>query len=288
MCRMSRIAGVAVWAFVACLATGCGSRQDQGTNAKAGRIDPEPYRGDLEAAEAVLYKDAPASYSDGDQVSAALYRAASRAMAASGDPVQQEKARVLVAFAGEAGAVEDAGYALPDLGSLRARWCEVRAEVFRDADWFREADTGLESRQHPPRPRASAGDVHDVGKVVDRLSDLIRKGRRQAEDLGEPIYALEMIDRAGEVQIAHWQAWSRQWDEKLTDLARQLPPAPGLDDNGHYLLAYQNVAQAIADLRRVPSGAGAWPTPFRYQWERCFELAEQQLTAARQHLDQTF
>jgi hypothetical protein len=285
---MRSIAGMAVWVFVAGLAAGCGTRQDDGATAEAGRIDPEPYRNDLETAEAVLYKDAPVGYGDGDQVSAALYRAASRAMAASGDPVQQEKARVLVAFAGEAGAVEDAGYALPDLGGLRTRWCEVRAEVFRDAEWFHEADAGPAAGRSAARPRASAADVHDVGEVVDRLNDLIRKGRRQVEDLGEPVYALELVDREGEAQIAHWQAWSRQWNEKLTDLARRLPPAPGLDDDGHYLLAYQGVAQAIADLRRVPSGVGAWPTPFRYQWERCFELAEQQLDAARQHLDQTF
>jgi hypothetical protein len=285
---MRYMAGMVAWALVACLAAGCGTRQDDGANAEARRIDPEPYRQDLEAAEAVLYKDAPAGYNDADQVSAALYRAAGRAMASSGDPAQQEKARVLVAFAGEAGAVEDAGYALPDLGSLRARWCQVRAEVFRDADWFHEAGAGPEAGGQAVRPRASAADVHDVGEVVDRLNDLVRKGRRQVEELGEPVYALEMVDREGEAQIAHWQAWSREWSEKLTDLARRLPPAPGLDDDGHYLLAYQDVAQAIAALRRVPNGAGAWPTPFRYQWERCFELAEQQLGAARQHLDQTF
>ena len=277
------IAALAVPVLAALVLTGCGGGGEQ-AGATATRLDPELYRSDLEDVEAVLFKDEPADYGDGDRVSAALYRAAGRAMAAGCDPASQAKARVLVAFAGEAGAMEDAGYAMPDLGSLRARWREVRGEVFDRAEWFREADAGLAARQRPAPPRADADAVRDVEQVIERLRDLMRRGRRDVEQLGEPVYALELIGREGEAQIARWQAWSRRWDEQLTELARKLPPAPGLDDDGNYLVAYQNVAQALGALRRVPLGAGAWPTPFRYQWEECFELAERQLAAAGERL----
>jgi hypothetical protein len=276
----------AAWAvpiLIGLALTGCGDGGGE-AGATATRLDPELYRSDLEDVEAVLFKEEPADYGDGDRVSAALYRAAGRAMAADCDPASQARARVLVAFAGEAGAMEDAGYAMPDLGSLRARWHEVRGEVFDEAEWFREADAGLAARQRPVPPRADAGAVRDVERVIERLTDLVRRGRRDVEELGEPIYALELIGREGEAQIAGWRAWSRRWDEQLTGLARQLPPAPGLDDDGNYLVAYQNVAQALGALRHVPLGAGAWPTPFRYQWEERFELAERQLAAAGERL----
>lgn len=127
--------------------------------------------------------------------------------------------------------------------------------------------------------------VSDLTFVIQNLGDLIADGRRQCDALGDPRYEPGYADAKGKAQIAAWQAFARDWSDRLDRVASDLPDPPDMDAQPGASLAYQDVGRAVQELRLVPVGAGDWATPFESLWSSRFATAEHHLNAARARLE---
>ncbi len=117
------------------------------------RLDAELHRDSIRAVESVLYRSTPPEVGDGDRVSDALLRLA-ESLAPAGAPfVARQRVLRLYDLIGLASGMEDAGYALPDLGLLRNEWERQRDALFAPAPWFGRSGAPLVAAQ-TSRPAA--------------------------------------------------------------------------------------------------------------------------------------
>lgn len=249
-------------------------------------IAPEPYRDQILAVEALLYKKSPPEPGDYERVAEAVLQLHKKISEAdiSGPALKRVNRLLYLAARADLGGT---GYTLPDLKPFREDWEKVRGEVFIPADWFFSGGPEIGGAQTHLVPKADAQDVFALTRVIERLQDLIEEGRADAEELGEPEYDAEHVGFKGLRQIAEWHRWSTEWEGQISDIVGRLPEAAAWDGEPNYLLAYQDVERAIQELRFVPQGAGIWSTPFRYQWEARFSAAESSIQNAQSYLAQT-
>lgn len=278
---MSRFATVLTLIAAVTALAGCAGEPETGS--ATGLIAPESYRASIEAVEAVLYQPAPPDFGDPERAAAAVMDLYDAILERETDRRVRDAAATLIFTASRAD-ISDAGYAAPDLGPLRERWEEVRADLFGEADWFRSTTAGVAAARTPEPPTVDPADRQALERVIDRLGRLIDRGRRECADLGEPSYEPGMEGWEGRQQIDAWNRFHRDWDESVTDAARRMPPRPPLDGVMAFVSAYQDVERAVAELRHVPSGTGVWPTPFEYQWTGRLDTARRHLEAARASL----
>jgi len=251
---------------------------------KVATFDPETFRPQIEAVEAILYKETPPDYLETERVAGAIMLL-QRAMDERAQTYpERQAAQDLLFLAAHADATGEGGYALPDLSQTRRSWERYRDDVFGEADWFRTDSPGVAEAQKPKLPTVDPGQVYDLVRVIERLDDLIEEGEATCEDLGEPEYEPGYEGPEGRAQIAAWNAFYRDWDERLNDMARYLPPQPPFDGDTEYLMAYQEVTGAMNELRFVATGTGDWATPFAYQWDSRFRAARAGLESARGRL----
>ena len=250
-------------------------------------LDPTPYQAEIEAVESRIYKAAPAELADFDGIGTALLELGSSLAENVHNPQDRQYARQVLALAAHGEISGDAGYALPDMKAIRELWEAARDETFQPVDWFQEATAELVSAQTPAKPEVDWRRAFAVESSLDRLEELIRRGERDVERLGEPQYPLERPGLAGEAHVRRWNKWARAWDESINDAMYGLPPQPSPSDNPNFFHAIQSLGQAAGELRLVPYGAGSWPTPFRYQWEQRFGSARAAIAEAREYLAKT-
>jgi hypothetical protein len=244
-------------------------------------LDAEAHRESIRAVEIVLYRSTPAELGDGDRVADALLRlAAALAPPDAAFPVRQRALR-LYDLISLASAMGDAGYALPDLASLRPEWEKQRDALFTPAPWFGRTDAPLVAAQTPRPVAVDPAQVTRLRHTVRRLEALANTGEAEVRELGEPQYNIEAPGVSGRGQIARWNIWARRWDARLDDALRELGPRPSSDAELELVLAHQNTSQAANELRLVPQGVGDWPTPFRHQWESRFNAARRLLAERR-------
>lgn len=247
----------------------------------ADRLDAEAHREAIRAVESVLYRSTPPELGDGDRIAGALTRLASELAPADAPYLARRRALRLYDLIGLASGMGDAGYALPDLGLLRAEWEKQRDALFAPAPWFGQSGAPLVAAQTRQPAPVDPQEVTRLRHTVRRLERLADAGEAEVRALGEPDYALEAPGAAGRAQIERWNAWARSWDARVDDALRELPPAPRADAELALVLAHQNTSRAVNELRLVPQGAGDWPTPFRYQWESRFSAARELLAEPR-------
>ena len=269
--------------MVAATTIGCAAGSGDDAASRAGRINPTPFRAEIEALERVLYKTSPPDYGDAEAAASLLRRLHERVSGEAANPVIRGRVDEILFLASLADG-GDTGYALPDLGPTRERWEQIRAAVFAPADWFASGGDEIVSAQTRPAPTVTLQEVHELTLVIGRIERLVADGRRQCDELGEPQYSIEAPGAAGRAQIEGWRRWAREWDDAVNGVAAHLPPAPAWDGEPNYAVAYQEIERAIRELRLVPGGAGDWPTPFRYSWEQRFTAAGRALRAARESL----
>lgn len=266
--------------------SGCGGSGDQEAAVNPNAIDPGPYRAQIQAVESILYKESPPELFDCDRVARAMMDLHEMIVDTETNRVAVHEANRILFLSSRAD-IGDVGYAIPDLGPIRKEWEEVRSVVFAPADWFRTGGVEIAHAQTPPLPKADRRDVSALTRVIERLEAVIEDGRKDVEDLGEPVYSAERLGAEGRRQIAAWRQWASEWDEELDGIASRLPGQPAWSGEQNYVLAYQDVGGALHQLRLVPVGVGIWETPFRYQWDMRFSSAESCLGRARQYLENT-
>jgi len=249
-------------------------------------IDPAPHRGAIGRVEDVLYKRSPTAYGDAEAVENGVRRLADDLMRAEG-LLGRQAGLVLLGFAARTGARASTGYALPSLVDLREEWETVRASVFRPADWMRTAGPGLDRIQDPPPPPMDPRTDAVLAEAEGELRRLMLRGERRVERLGEPVYDPDVPGRSDGGQIRAWYAFAEAWREEIVAImapVRALDPAPDFGREPLRAEAVRALEEASEMLRRVPDGAGMWPTPFRPAWEARFRAANGALARARDQM----
>jgi len=243
-------------------------------------VEPAPHREAIERVEALLYRRAPAAPGDASAVESAVARLAEALLASEG-LAHRQAGMELLAFAARVGARDDVGYPPASLVDLRGEWETLRARIFRPAPWLRTAAPDLDRIQEPPAAAADPRSDEALRAAAGELERLLARGRREVERLGEPVYDIDTPGRADGGQIRAWHDWGARWREQLASAMApvwDLSPQPEDPLRAEALRALEDAHEL---LRRVPDGAGAWPTPFRPAWEARFRAASDALARAR-------
>jgi len=262
----------------------CSGGSGSGSSSAQAQFDPEVYRAEIQAVEAVLYKQSPPDYADPGRAAAALTQLFDAIDHNEPDRTKRQRAQTLMFLSSRADQT-DVGYAAPSLRATRDEWEKARHELFGDADWFRTSSPDVAAAQTRTVPRPTEGQVYELTRVIDRLDDVVRDGRRECDQLGEPVYEPGFEGAEGRVQVERWGRFAIEWNERLDDTAKSFPAAPALDGDVDFTMAYQGISNAFSELRAVPVGVGDWATPFAYQWQQHFASAEAYLSEARTRLE---
>lgn len=242
------------------------------------RLDPEPYRAQIGAVERLLYRATPAALGDGDRVAAALEELAQAIVQSAADPLLRQRGLRLYEAVGLASGLGDAGYALPDLGLVRAEWEKSRDALFSPAPWLGRVDAPAAPAERASRPaQPESADLVRVRHAARRLARLTDEGESEVLALGEPKYAPPSFDATARAQIEGWNIWARRWNARLDDALLGLPARLPANADSELRLAHRDALLAAEELRAVPQGAGAWPTPFRSEWQARFARARELL-----------
>src|SRR5574338_702341 len=101
-----------------------------------GRIDPAPYRGEIEATEALLYGPAPQGGDGWKELSKALLELHNAIVFRDTSALARETSQRLFFFSAQVDAAPRGKYGDEQLKVMRGVWEKIRAEQFASADWF--------------------------------------------------------------------------------------------------------------------------------------------------------
>ncbi len=281
-----------VAALIAVCGLGCGEVSESGAAADAhqvavtpalvdGKLDPTPYRAEIEKLEGALYLTRREKADDYETVGALVLELVNAIGATDSSRIGRVASGKLLFFSAQAQTGNEDPL-IDDLTIIQQQWEELRGEYFAPASWYRHgADDSVPvaGARVPDSGRMAA-----IERVVSKLEELVSAARLEVVALGEPKYTLESIDDAGKAQISQWQRWSRAWDQRVAKSSAGLPEYPGPNAPSDLLSALERVDVAVIHLERVDLARGAWATPFRKQWEEHFEKAEFALREARRYL----
>jgi hypothetical protein len=254
--------------------------------APARGLDPTPFRVQIEALEAVLYRESPPELGDPERVAALAAELAERVMAQPGvgrlagiGAMQR-----LMAFSAGAGAEGDAGYAAPDLARPRRAWESLRAELFAPAAWFQRSSPELVQAQRREAPRADVIVRDGLVAWADTLAALAAAGRTEMAAFGEQLVDAAEGSREEAELVRRWQDFARAWDARVARACQGAPPAPPWDDEPHVVQAHQLLGQAAHQLRMATVPNGDFAVPTRWWREQGLDGADAAIAEARGEL----
>jgi len=247
-------------------------------------IDPTPYRDTIQAIEAVLYRDAPADWSDPETVSSLAMQLGDRLYAGLGPLRGHQAMAELVDFAGAVGSQSESGYAAPELDAPRAAWETIRARWFRRAPWFGRTTARLVAAQRPAPPTASLVDLHELWKWAGAIETMVEGGRPAFDRFGEVHVDVAEGSQDERDLVARFQNFAKDWDGRVRGLGAQAPRRPSADGEPNLLFAYQALEEAVAQLALATTSEGDAAVPMKWWRTQCLDAATAHLDAAREFL----
>lgn len=260
-----------------------GGSPRQSIDPSSARLDSDRYQDEIEALESTLYQEAPPSMTDFMAISAALQDVSLAIADREVNPNAREVAGDVAMLAAGAD-VGESGFALPDIGEIRAEWESLRSRNFEHADWFREAASAPEGAEPDPALELDSSITADLLSAIDAIEALSETGRRACKELGEPFYEFEHPGAAGDEHIAKWNQFAREWEDDVSRVASRMPPPPAWNADVELTTAYQDVTSALRELRHATMGPGSWPVPFEGDWSARFDEATRLLEKSRSRL----
>ena len=272
---MGTFAKLAFCLVLAAASLGCrGETGNQDRTVVGETLDPEVYRAEIQALENDVYQPA----FDANVRSTVAIKLDDLA-----GKVAQEDGALTMLFCVEMRQLAQAVQLGRDAGYIRENWERIRCGLFEDAVWYRW-------RNSPTRPQAAShaqlpGDgqmKRDYEYVLRKLDELVERGKRDVERMGEPEEISTSYYRGDyKYLVEEWEDWADDWRAKLDRLEDDLPDQPSYQESAALRMAHGNLEKSMQWLNAVPVGRGQWSTPFRSHWEKCFRHAEDELDRAR-------
>lgn len=226
----------------------------------AQKLDPEPFRAQVEALETALFRTPIDETGDllvvSADVAAAAAELSSRIL--EEEPVHGLTAADLIARLGQAMPTDQV--ALADVQRARTQWLSVRKQQLHAADWFLSP---------PASGTATASDpVADYSDVAASLRAALEDGAAQAR--------ATLSAEGGTLPAGDgWRSFARDWSSQLDSLRSRLPRRPPADADARLLTAVQDLEQAMAQGRALAAETST-PDPSRFDAAVTLALRAQQ------------
>lgn len=243
----------------------------------AGKLDPESYRGLLEAVEAQVYPSQPPGFSHGSRI----FEAAVELSHAIRDKVENNPfvdARLvdhsmdILSYGQRMSASEGIGYAAFDLNTAQSEWQEVRERVFLPTDWFTTVDVTptiiAPASTLPVQPATDPAAIRALNDMALEMENLIRFARSTALPIGEPQSARDDWER---------RRMEEQWQNFRTAIGGRLRSAVNAVPEGRYRLSSDalRVRQYLANgITAIGSLVQSTSIPTRERRQRYIDQAE--------------
>lgn len=249
------------------------------------KLNPDPYRTQIMAMEKILYKRSPANWNDGDKIAD---QAMKLSMSVRGDRRSPKHAQAFIEicnFAQEADVVSDVGYAMPNLSELRAKWEPLRDAVFTHVSWFQGTTGWRTAVQSQSDQTDDAASIRALIRLCAEIESLISRGQQEAMAIGEAAVDAGALSPPARAEHQRWKQWCKGWLDRVQTVAEHFPERPGRDADINVIMVYQQLGQAIHDLRLVPIPAGSTTAvPRKYERERRFASASWHVQQAGEYL----
>jgi hypothetical protein len=247
-------------------------------------LDPDPYREQIRALEAVLYREGAADAATGSHVVYAARRLADAVHTNEAEPLATEASQEILAFAADIDQSDHVGFATLDLPAARASWAQVRGRLFVTAQWFAGLETSAGRRVVRAGPGAGGFLAANLRRLSDQVADLITAGREETAGFGEiGVDVPEPSEEAAQLR-SDWADWSRDWDRRVNALATVLPPSPAAGASSELVLAHQGLANVVHALRLLPTTTSDVGIPSPRERQERFDAADSTLQQARERL----
>lgn len=226
--------------------------------AAAEKLDPEPYRGQVESLETALFLTRIEETGDLLIVSGDIAAAAGELSSSilESDPTGGLAAADLIARLGQS--IPTDQVVQRDVETAQSQWLRIRKHQLQPADWFFSP---------PPPASPSAAEYSDVAAS---LRSSIEDGLEEVQGLAEATAvttpgAADPVegDPVGGDPVEGWRSFARDWRQQLDRLESRLPTRPPASADGRMLAAIQDLdlalgrARALAAATSPPDAADA-------------------------------
>ncbi len=207
------------------------------------KLDPEPYRGQIQALETALFRT-PLDETEDLLVASSNVRAATDDLSSAilrSEPIDGLTTADLIARIGQGVPADQV--VLTDIQRARDQWTRLRKQRFLSADWFTEPSAA------GAVPDTTAADFSSIAASVLAL---IEDGAVEVETLNDPGLSTGGDDGFEEDDSAlRWRTFARDWLDQLKSLQSRLPARPGAGAAGNLLVAIQDLEQAMRLARSL-------------------------------------
>ncbi len=243
-------------------------------------LDPSPFGLQIKKIEDMLFSEDQGWIFGNDLYLAVSELSASVAQADSSQAM--EASRQIEAYAKKVQIVEDVGYSGVNVEAARNGWEEVRDLVFVSSRSFSKA-AGSELRQDKELAvRELAEDLEDA---LDDVENFIGDNEWDVMQIAE---VGEVVTPEDKIVVAHWTDFVREWNDELNDAVRDYPTQPPVDLNFNLTMAYQELGNAVSELRSLTVSGGSLPTAPLWAREANVQKARSHVDAAREYLEKIY
>jgi len=210
----------------------------------ADRLDPEPYREQVEALETALFRT-PIDETDDMLIISADIAATAADLSSTivaTDPTGGLTAADLIARLGQS--VPTDQVVQGDIQKARDQWLRLRKQQLLPADWL-----------FSPEAAGAAGETTSAAGYSDVASSLrasIEDGLAEVQTLADA--AADTIPGTPP-PVEGWRSFARDWRQQLDSLESRLPARPSARDDGRLLAAIQDLEKALAQARALAAAA---------------------------------
>lgn len=229
-------------------------------------FDPEVHRTQLTILESTIYQDKLASAADAARASTAATVLATELRQRDTTYVGDLAARRLEEFRDQISASTPPF----DLAPVRESWRQVRAEVFAEAAWFRQA---------PVAALTTGNSADDVSAMTGKMTSFADRLTTFAATARQELAAFD--NRSDPDRVAKHADWASRWPERVGKLREELPALIQGSDPG-VALAHAELENALAALDQLASGE----IPDAAQRELSLEQVTSAASAAQNYLVQ--
>lgn len=128
----------------------------------------------------------------------------------------------------------------------------------------------------PELSTARTSTIEALLQAADAIEALAQTGRNE--------FATEAPGSDDDAELEKWNAFAREWDDDVTEVATRMPSPPSWAEGGEVTESYQDLASALQELREATVGRGSSSVPSRADWSAHFTEVSRRLEQARARL----